>query len=27
VADGATVAYRTAEAEAHQKGRGLWARP
>jgi hypothetical protein len=25
-ADGATVAYRTAEAQAHQKGRGLWAR-
>ena len=26
-ADGATVAYRTAEAQAHQRGRGLWARP
>jgi hypothetical protein len=26
-ADGATVAYRTAEAQAHQSGRGLWARP
>ena len=26
-ADGATVAYRTAEAQAHQKSRGLWARP
>jgi len=26
-ADGATVAYRSAEAQAHQKGRGLWARP
>jgi hypothetical protein len=26
-ADGATVAYRTAEAQAHQRGNGLWARP
>ena len=26
-ADGATVAYRTAEAQAHQKSRGMWARP
>jgi hypothetical protein len=26
-ADGATVAYRTAEAQAHQRGRGLWAKP
>jgi hypothetical protein len=26
-ADGATVAYRTAEGQAHQRGRGLWARP
>jgi hypothetical protein len=26
-ADGATGAYRTAEAQAHQKNRGLWARP
>jgi hypothetical protein len=26
-ADGATVAYRTAETQAHQRGRGLWARP
>ncbi len=26
-ADGATVAYRNAEAQAHQRGRGLWARP
>jgi hypothetical protein len=26
-ADRATVAYRTAEAQAHQRGRGLWARP
>jgi hypothetical protein len=26
-ADGATVAYRTAEAQAHQKSRGLWAKP
>jgi hypothetical protein len=27
VADGAIVAYRTAEAQAHQRNRGLWARP
>jgi hypothetical protein len=26
-ADGATVTYRTAEAQAHQKGRGMWTRP
>ena len=26
-ADGATVAYRTAEAQAHQRNKGLWARP
>jgi len=26
-ADGATVAYRTAEAQAHQGGRGQWAKP
>jgi hypothetical protein len=26
-AEGATVAYRTAEAQAHQRSRGLWARP
>jgi hypothetical protein len=26
-ADGATGAYRTAEAQAHQRNRGLWARP
>jgi hypothetical protein len=26
-ADGATVAYRTAEAQAHQRSRGMWARP
>jgi hypothetical protein len=26
-ADGATVGYRTAEAQAHQRSRGLWARP
>jgi len=26
-ADGATTAYRTAEAQAHQKSRGMWARP
>jgi hypothetical protein len=26
-ADGVTVAYRTAEAQAHQRSRGLWARP
>jgi hypothetical protein len=26
-AEGATVAYRTAETQAHQRGRGLWARP
>ena len=26
-AEGATVAYRNAEAQAHQRGRGLWARP
>jgi hypothetical protein len=26
-ADGATVAYRTAEAQAHQRGKGLWAKP
>jgi hypothetical protein len=27
VADGVTGAYRTAEAQAHQKSRGLWAKP
>jgi hypothetical protein len=27
VADGATVAYRGAEAQARRKGNGLWARP
>ena len=26
-ADGATVAYRTAEAQAHQKNKGMWTRP
>ena len=26
-ADGSSVAYRTAEAQAHQKSRGLWAKP
>jgi len=26
-ADGSSVAYRTAEEQAHQKSRGLWAKP